>query len=78
MKIAFFDAKEYDIEFFTRANETFGFEMRFFADRLDCDNADMASGFDAVCCFVNDRILPARLKHKGKRHKVASFEMRRG
>ena len=62
MKIAFFDAKEYDIEFFTRANETFGFEMRFFADRLDCDNADMASGFDAVCCFVNDRISAGTLE----------------
>ena len=31
MRIAFFDAKEYDIDFFNRANEEFGFELRFFA-----------------------------------------------
>ncbi|HJA69894.1 MAG TPA: 2-hydroxyacid dehydrogenase [Firmicutes bacterium] len=56
MRIAFFDAKEYDVDFFTNANKGFDFELRFFADRLDCSNADMASGFDAVCCFVNDRV----------------------
>ena len=54
MRIAFFDAKEYDVDFFTNANKGFDFELRFFADRLDCSNADMASGFDAVCCFVID------------------------
>lgn len=56
MKIVFFDAKEYDIEFFSRANQKYNFELRFFADRLDCGNADMAAGFDAACCFVNDRL----------------------
>jgi S-adenosyl-L-homocysteine hydrolase, NAD binding domain len=70
MRIAFFDAKEYDIDFFNRANEEFGFELRFFADRLECSNADMAAGFDAVCCFVNDRISAGALeciKEKGIR-----------
>ncbi len=56
MNIAFFDAKEYDIESFERVNQQYHHTLRFFYDRLNAQNADLAAGFDAVCAFVNDRL----------------------
>ncbi|MFA5104577.1 MAG: 2-hydroxyacid dehydrogenase [Candidatus Margulisiibacteriota bacterium] len=56
IKIALFDAKPYDIDFFNEANRKYGFSIKYFADILTCDNVLIARGFDAVCCFVNDKI----------------------
>ncbi len=56
MKIAFFDAKQYDIDFFNEANKNFQFTVKYFSERLSIDTVIMASGFDAVCAFVNDDI----------------------
>ncbi len=56
MKIAFFDAKKYDIDFFNDANKDFGFTIKYFTERLSVDTVIMASGFDVVCAFVNDDI----------------------
>lgn len=53
-KIAFFDTKPYDKEFFRKINEEFGYEIKFFKEHLSPDTAVMAKGFDAVCAFVND------------------------
>lgn len=62
-KIAFFDAKEYDIESFTRSNAYGGdseeFEIKFFETRLTEDTVNLAKGFDVVCVFVNDILNPA-------------------
>ncbi|MDD3088778.1 MAG: 2-hydroxyacid dehydrogenase [Candidatus Omnitrophica bacterium] len=55
-KIAFFDAKKYDREYFDAANKTHGFSIKYFEDRLVPDTAMLARGYDAVCAFVNDRI----------------------
>lgn len=54
MKIAFFDAKNYDIESFTNMNNKFGFKMKFFETKLNVDSAPLTKGFDVVCVFVND------------------------
>ena len=53
-KIAFFDTKKYDIESFDRNNKKF--EITYFEDKLNKNTALLASGYDAVCAFVNDNI----------------------
>lgn len=56
MKIAFFDTKKYDKDFFNEANKKFEFTVKYFSERLSIDTVIMASGFDVVCAFVNDDI----------------------
>ncbi|WP_165020541.1 MULTISPECIES: 2-hydroxyacid dehydrogenase [unclassified Dysgonomonas] len=52
-KIAVFDAKPYDQAMFTKVNEEYGFELTFYKEHLDIHNVILASGYDAVCIFVN-------------------------
>lgn len=53
--IAFFDAKAYDRESFTRfADEDIN--IRFFENKLNRDTVSMAACCDGVCAFVNDTI----------------------
>ncbi|MGP1451246.1 MAG: 2-hydroxyacid dehydrogenase [Metamycoplasmataceae bacterium] len=52
MKIAFFDAKEYDIKYFDAVNQN-RHEITYFKENLSIDNAYLAKGYDAVCGFVN-------------------------
>ncbi len=54
LRIAFFDAKPYDREIFAPLAEDYGYEVKFFKNRLTPDSAVMARGFPAVCAFVND------------------------
>lgn len=54
MKVAIFDTHRYDKEFFTKANQTFGFELSFIEPRLTAQTALLAQGQSCVCCFVND------------------------
>ena len=61
-KVAFFDTKPYDREFFTETNRKFGFELTFFEARLNPNTARMAEGFDAVSAFVNDDVSEATIK----------------
>ena len=56
IKVAFFDTKPYDREFFDKANEKFGFQLTYFETRLGSASARMAAGFDAVSAFVNDDV----------------------
>src|SRR5271169_1860342 len=56
MKIAFFDTKSYDKEFFQAANKNFGYEIKFFESHLTQDTAILAKGCPVVCPFVNDRL----------------------
>lgn len=53
-RIAFFDSKPYDREFFDGANPRGEFEIRYFPVRLGPDTFALARGADAVCAFVND------------------------
>ncbi|WP_406614910.1 2-hydroxyacid dehydrogenase [Mycoplasmopsis hyopharyngis] len=52
MKIAFFDAKEYDIKYFDAINNN-RHQITYFKENLSIDNAYLTKGFDAVCGFVN-------------------------
>jgi len=54
-KIAFFDAKEYDIDSFNLMNEG-RYEITYFDSKLTTKTVNLASSFDAVCCFVNDDV----------------------
>jgi len=57
-KIAFFDAKPYDELSFVATNKSFGFDLKFFKPHLSDDTVALASGYDAVCVFVNDVLTP--------------------
>ena len=56
MKIAFFDAKPYDKPSFDKFATAQGFEIKYFETKLNEDTVELASGYDAVCAFVNDTI----------------------
>ncbi|MCR5847519.1 MAG: 2-hydroxyacid dehydrogenase [Lachnospiraceae bacterium] len=56
MKIAFFDAKEYDKQSFINSNENNEFEILYFETRLSEDTCKLAEGCDVVCVFVNDDV----------------------
>ena len=53
-KIAFFDAKPYDKEWFDRINKNH--EIIYYESRLRPESARLAEGCKAVCAFVNDII----------------------
>lgn len=56
MKLAFFDAKPYDIESFDRAAEGTDIKIKYFETKLNEDTVFLAKGYDAVCVFVNDTV----------------------
>ena len=56
MKIGFFSAKQYDIEYFDRINQTFGMQIEYFDYRLCLQNVRLAYGFEVICAFVNDSL----------------------
>ena len=53
-KIAFFDAKPYDREWFDRLNKNY--EIKYYDVKLSDSTVSLANGCDAVCAFVNDEI----------------------
>ena len=62
MKIAIFDAKEYDKTFFDRENKG-RHEISYFKENLSMSNIEMVKGFDAVCGFVNTEVNAEALKN---------------
>ena len=56
MKIAFFDAKDYDKNSFEKANADNRYEIAFYETRLTKDTVRLAEGCDVVCVFVNDDV----------------------
>lgn len=54
-KIAFYDAKAYDIESFDRINKG-KYEIRYFETHLNEYTAALAKGCNVVCAFVNDTL----------------------
>ena len=71
MKIAFFDAKPYDVPSFSCYAEQNGIAIKFFETKLNEDTVELANGFDGVCIFVNDVVNAAvidRLSAMGVRY----------
>ncbi|MCH5161341.1 MAG: 2-hydroxyacid dehydrogenase [Clostridiales bacterium] len=56
MRIAVFDAKDYDIQSFSACGEKYGIEFKFYETKLNEDTVNLANGFDGVCVFVNDDV----------------------
>ena len=54
--VAFYDAKPYDIEFFTNLNKEYLYTIEFLETNLNSKTALLAEGADVVCAFVNDKI----------------------
>ena len=56
MKVAVYDAKEYDREFLTGASGADRIVWSFFDFHLSEDTKESAKGHDAICVFVNDQV----------------------
>lgn len=56
IKVAFFDAKDYDIKSFEDAGAQDRVKIKFFETKLDEDTVKLAKGYDVVCVFVNDTV----------------------
>lgn len=56
MKVAFFDAKPYDIPSFEEYGSKNDIKFKFYETRLNEDTADLAKNCIAVCVFVNDTV----------------------
>jgi len=56
IKIAFFDAKDYDKQSFVNSNANDEFEIIYLETRLTEDTCKLAEGCDVVCVFVNDDV----------------------
>ncbi len=56
MKVAFYDAKPYDREFFVQQNTSGELELSFHDFRLSVETVSTAKGASAVCIFVNDAL----------------------
>lgn len=54
MKVAVFSTKAYDRHFLISANRENGHDLVFFEPHLSSETCSLASGFEAVCVFVND------------------------
>lgn len=61
MKIAFFDAKQYDIDSFNKYD--LKHEFKYFDTRLTKDTVYLAKEHEAVCIFVNDVVDSNVVKH---------------
>jgi D-lactate dehydrogenase len=55
MRVAVFSAKNYDREFLSSANAS-RHDLHFFEPHLSEQTASLATGFPAVCVFVNDTV----------------------
>ncbi|NIS78956.1 MAG: 2-hydroxyacid dehydrogenase [Anaerolineales bacterium] len=53
-KIAFFDTKPYDKEFFSRTNRECGFHITFLENHLTSETVPLTKGFNIICVLVND------------------------
>ena len=62
-KMAIFDSKPYDREFFELSNRDFNFDLKFFPSRLNGDTVELAKGCDAICVFVNDHCTREIIEH---------------
>ncbi len=56
MKIAFFNTKSYDKEYFENFNKGSGIELTFFDGTLNCETTELTKGHQGVCVFVNDQL----------------------
>lgn len=57
MKVALFSSQNYEKPFFNQfASQHNNIEITYFHEQLNEQTSQMASGFDAICAFVNDKL----------------------
>lgn len=56
IRVALYDARPYDREFFDEASSRTGFDIAYLETHLTPDTCRLAEGSQAVCAFVNDTI----------------------
>jgi len=56
MRVAFFNTKKYDRQYFDQCNKKFNFDITYFKPLLELETAKLAFGFDAICVFVHDDV----------------------
>ena len=56
IKVAFYDAKAYDMPSFEKYGKMHDVQFRFLETKLNEDTVELANGCDAVCVFVNDSV----------------------
>lgn len=56
IKVALYDAKEYDRPSFELYGGLHGMQFKFLETKLNADTVELARGYDAVCVFVNDTV----------------------
>ena len=59
IKVAFYDAKAYDMPSFEKYGKLHDVQFRFLETKLNEDTVELAKGCDAVCVFVNDSVTKA-------------------
>jgi len=67
-KIAFFDTKPYDRQFFDEINKTYNYDIKYFRYHLTHDNIVLAQGSNIIVIFVNDiidKFIADKLKEYG-------------
>jgi D-lactate dehydrogenase len=62
MKVAVFSAKSYDREYLDKFNINTAHQLTYFDASLSSITANLSSGFEAVCIFVNDKADSAVIK----------------
>jgi D-lactate dehydrogenase len=67
MKITFFSAKPYDIQFFNKGNSQYGFEIEYFETHLGPHSINAVAETDVVCVFVNDKVTAEVIESLAKR-----------
>lgn len=68
VKVALFDAKPYDREYFEKVNQDYGFNIKYFTSHLNGETVNLTEGFECICIFVNDEVgaeVAEHLYHKG-------------
>ena len=73
INIGFFSTKKYDRLYFDESNQSHRFKLTYFESPLDENTASLASQFETICVFVNDRLNSKVLKllRKGKTRIIA-------
>lgn len=56
MKVAIFSTKPYEREYLDKFNNEGKHQLIYFDASLNADTANLASGFEAVCVFVSDKL----------------------
>jgi len=53
-RIAFFDTKLFDQEFFDAVNTRYGYSIKYYKYHLNPETASLTGGYEVVCVLVND------------------------